>query len=69
VRHGLEHGIVELDGTRDQEGVVRGLSGHLGCRFGEKGRRNGAVDGFIFDVVWEEGVSLGREGSVEVGQR
>jgi hypothetical protein len=67
VGHGLEHRIVELDGSWDQEGVVRGLSRHLGSRFGERGRRNGAVDGFIFDVVGDKGVSLGREGSVEVG--
>lgn len=30
VGHGLEDGIIEFDGSWDQEGVVRGLSGHSG---------------------------------------
>ena len=67
--HGLENGIVELDGSWDQEGVVRGLSRHLGSWFGERSRRNGAIDGFIFDVVRNKRVSLGREGGIEVRQR
>ena len=51
VGHRLENGIVELDGSWDQEGVVRGLDRHIGSWFGKRGRRNGAIDGFIFDVV------------------
>lgn len=30
VGHGLKDGIVEFDGSWDQEGVVRGLSRHGG---------------------------------------
>jgi hypothetical protein len=67
--HGLEDGIVELDGSWDQEGVVRGLRRHVGRWFGERGRGNGAINGFIFDVVRYKRVSLGREGGIEVRQR
>lgn len=62
--HGLEDGIIEFDGARDEQGVVRGLGRHGGLRLFGGGRRNRAIDGFIFDVVRSEGVSLGREGSV-----
>lgn len=67
--HGLENGIVELDRSWDQESVVRGLSRHVGSWFRERGRRNGAIDGFIFDVVRNKRVSLGRERGIEVRQR
>lgn len=53
VGHRLKDGIVEFDGSRDQEGVVRGLSRHSGSWFGGRGRRDGAFNGFIFDVVGE----------------
>lgn len=53
VGHRLEDGIIELDGSWDQEGVVRGLSRHSGSWFGGRGRRDGAINGFIFDVVRE----------------
>ena len=66
--HGLQHGIVELDGARDEQSIVRGLGRHFGGgRSGSRGR--GAIDGFIFEVVRGERVSFGREGSVEFRQR
>lgn len=51
--HRLKDSIIELDGSWDQEGVVRGLSRHSGRWFGGRGRRDGAINGFIFDVVRE----------------
>ena len=53
VGHRLKDGIIELDGSWDQEGVVRGLSRHSGSWFGGRGWRDGAINGFIFDVVRE----------------
>jgi len=75
VGHGLQDGIVELNGPWDQQGRVRGLRGHAGdgaegSGLGRGERRgDGAVDGFILDVVGREGVPLGREGRVELGER
>jgi len=71
VGHRLEDGIVEFDGARDEQGVVRGLGRHGGLGLGlfRGGRKNREIDGFIFDVVGCQGVSLGREGSVKLRQR
>lgn len=67
VGHGLQDSIIKLNGARDEQGVVRGLGRHDG-RLGRRSR-NGPVNGFIFEVVGGQGVSLGREGSVQFRQR
>jgi hypothetical protein len=69
VGHGLQNSIVKLNGARDEQSVVRGLDRRHGGRLGSGGRRNGTINGFIFDVVRSQGVSLGREGSVQLRQR
>jgi hypothetical protein len=51
VGHRLQHSIVEFDGARDEQGVVRGLSRHGGFRGIRGGIWDGAIEGFIFGVV------------------
>lgn len=65
--HGLQHGIVELNRARDEQGVVRRLGRHGGLW--SRCRKKRSVERFILDIVGSEGVSLGREGGVELGQR
>lgn len=72
VGHGLQDGIVKFDGPWDQQGRVRGLGRHSGGGAEASGldlRENGAVEGFILDIVRVDGDPLGREGSVKFGQR
>lgn len=71
--HGLQDGIVKLDGPWDQQGVVGGLRRHDAALLGGEvwlgDGGEGPVDGFILDVVGFERLSLGRERRVQLGQR